>query len=78
MPELSTGIIGELILEEIDEWHSGVCTITHKDDKIKVYGENEHFVGEVDLSQYKIRGDVDLVLVKSKVEELVRTEMNEL
>jgi hypothetical protein len=36
------GIIGELMLEEVEYWGVGVCKIVSNGDGVSVLGENDH------------------------------------
>ena len=52
--KIDSSLIGELILGEIEEWWVGVCRVTYDDEseEIKVYGENDHLVGEVSTDHW--------------------------
>ena len=41
-------IVGDLLIEELDSWHLGICEVVKDDDDdLLVYGENGHLVKRV-------------------------------
>lgn len=57
-PKLDGSIVGELLLEELPEWWLGICRVeaqvNNNDDwEVVVYGENNHVIERVDITDYK-------------------------
>ena len=79
MEKVSPDIIGELLLEELRFWITGVCEIKSKGDKIVVYGEGGHIAGRVTTGD-KLTDDgaVDLDEVSQIVNEIIETEHEQL
>jgi len=79
MEKVSPDIIGELLLEELRLWITGVCEIKSKGDKIVVYGENGHVVGRVTTGDKLTDGGVvELDEVSQIVNEIIETEHEQL
>ena len=41
-------IVGDLLIEELDSWHLGICEVVKDDDDLLVCGENGQVVERVD------------------------------
>lgn len=79
MEKVSPDIIGELLLEELRFWITGVCEIKSKGDKIVVYGEGGHVVGRVTTGdKLSDDGAVDLDEVSRIVNKIIETEHEQL
>ena len=47
-PDIGPGVVGDLLIEELDSWHLGICEVVKDDDDLLVYGENGHLVERID------------------------------
>ena len=47
-PDVGAGVVGDLLIGELDSWHVGICEVKKDDDDLLVYGENGHVVDRVD------------------------------
>ena len=45
--------MGDLLIDELDSWHVGICKIEKDDDDLLVYGENGHLVKRVNTDVWK-------------------------
>jgi len=45
---VNSAIVGDLLIDELDSWHVGICEVKKDDDDLLVYGENGHAVERVD------------------------------
>jgi hypothetical protein len=45
---VNSAIVGDLLINELDSWHVGICEVVKDDDDLLVYGENGHVVDRVD------------------------------
>ena len=45
---VNSAIVGDLLINELDSWHVGICEVKKDDDDLLVYGENGHVVDRVD------------------------------
>ena len=46
-PDVGPGVVGDLLIDELDSWHVGICKIEKDDEDLLVYGENGHLVKRV-------------------------------
>ena len=46
-PDVGPGVVGDLLIDELDSWHVGICEVKKDDDDLLVYGENGHLVKRV-------------------------------
>ena len=47
-PRVSAGIVGDLLIGELDSWHLGICKIEKDGEDLLVCGENGQVVERVD------------------------------
>ena len=49
-PDVGPGVVGDLLIGELDSWHVGICEVKTRDtdDRLTILGENRHVVGRVD------------------------------
>jgi len=49
-PDVGPGVVGDLLIGELDSWHVGICEVKTRDtdDQLTILGENRHVVGRVD------------------------------
>jgi len=52
-PDVGPGVVGDLLIDELDSWHVGICKIEKDDDDLLVYGENGHVVERVNTDVWK-------------------------
>ena len=52
-PDVGSGVVGDLLIGELDSWHVGICKIEKDDDDLLVYGENGHVVERVNTDVWK-------------------------
>jgi len=47
---VSAGIVGDLLTDELDSWHLGICEVKTLDteDELVILGQNRHVVGRID------------------------------
>ena len=45
---VNSAIVGDLLIDELDSWHVGICEVKKDDDDLLVYGENGRAVERVD------------------------------
>ena len=38
-PDIGPGVVGDLLIDELDSWHVGICEVKKDDDDLLVYGE---------------------------------------
>lgn len=83
--KVSSGIIGELLLDEIPYWDVGVCTVKATDHgNIEVRGENDHQVAIVSTDCYTespLPGEdqtKDLPTIAKRVNDVIEDEHNAL
>ena len=51
--DVGPGVVGDLLIGELDSWHVGICEVVKDDDDLLVYGENGHVVGRVNTDVWK-------------------------
>ena len=47
-PDVGPGVVGELLIGELDSWHVGICKIEKDDDDLLVCGEDGRVVERID------------------------------
>jgi len=47
-PRVSAGIVGDLLTDELDSWHLGICVVRKDGDDLLVCGETGQVVDRVD------------------------------
>ena len=49
-PCIDPGIVGDLLIGDLDSWYVGFCEVKTRDtdDQLTILGENRHVVGRVD------------------------------
>ena len=47
-PDVGPGVVGDLLIDELDSWHVGICKIEKDDDDLLVCGEDGQVVERVD------------------------------
>ena len=52
-PDVGPGVVGDLLIGDLDSWHVGICEVVKDDDDLLVYGENGHVVGRVNTDVWK-------------------------
>ena len=52
-PDIGPGVVGDLLIDELDSWHVGICEVVKDDDDLLVYGENGHVVERIDTDVWK-------------------------
>ena len=52
--DVGPGVVGDLLIGELDSWHVGICEVKTGDtDDLLVYGENDHLVERIDTDVWK-------------------------
>ena len=52
-PDVGPGVVGDLLIGELDSWNVGICEVKKDDDDLLVYGENGHVVERIDTDVWK-------------------------
>ena len=47
-PNVGFGVVGDLLIGELDSWHVGICKIEKDGEDLLVRGENSHLIKRVD------------------------------
>ena len=49
-PDVGAGVVGDLLIGELDNWYVGICEVRTLDTEgeLVILGENNHVVGRVD------------------------------
>jgi len=82
-PNVGPGVVGDLLIGELDSWHVGICKIEKDDDDLLVYGENSHLIKRVDtdvwttsaLSDTEVK---DLDKIAGMIDSAIASEEDEL
>ena len=82
-PCVSAGIVGDLLTDELDSWHLGICEVKKDDDDLLVCGENGHAVERIDTDVWKTAAlsdtEVkDLAKIADKINNAIAAEYDEL
>jgi len=51
--DVGPGVVGDLLIGELDSWHVGICKIEKDGEDLLVCGENGHLVKRVDTDVWK-------------------------
>ena len=62
--DVGPGVVGDLLIGELDSWHVGICKIEKDDDDLLVCGENGHLVKRVDTDVWTTSTLFDGIEVK--------------
>ena len=52
-PCVGPSIVGDLLIDELDSWHLGICEVKKDGGDLLVYGENGHLLKRVDTDVWK-------------------------
>ena len=82
-PDVGPGVVGDLLIGELDSWHVGICKIEKDDDDLLVSGESGHPVERVDtdvwttsvLSDTEVK---DLAKIADTINSAIASEEDEL
>jgi hypothetical protein len=82
-PDVGPGVVGDLLIGELDNWYVGICEVVKDDDQLIVLGENRHVVGRIDtdvwtnsvLSDTEVK---DLDKIADAVNSAITAEYDEL
>ena len=82
-PDVGPGVVGDLLIDELDSWHIGICKVEKDDDDLLVYGENDHLIKRVDtdvwmtstLSDTEVK---DLDKIADTINSVIASEEDEL
>ena len=83
-PDVGSGVVGDLLIGELDSWHVGICKIEKDDDDLLVYGENSHLIKRVDTDVWTTSTlfegieAKDLVKIADKINSVIASEEDEL
>ena len=47
-PDVGPGVVGDLLIDELDSWHLGICEVVKDDDNLLVCDEDGQVVERVD------------------------------
>ena len=47
-PDVGPGVVGDLLIDELDSWHVGICEVVKDDDDLLVCDEDGQVVERVD------------------------------
>ena len=82
-PDVGPGVVGDLLIDELDSWHVGICEVREDGDDLLVYGEDGQVVERVDtdvwttspLSDTEV---FDLAKIADKINSAIASEYGEL
>jgi hypothetical protein len=85
-PCVGPGVVGDLLIGELDSWHVGICEVKTRDtdDQLTILGENRHVVGRVDTDVWTtsvLFEDTevkDLDKIADKINNAIASEYDEL
>jgi hypothetical protein len=80
---VNSAIVGDLLIDELDSWHVGICGVKKDDDDLLVYGENGHAVERIDTdvwttSVFEDTEVKDLAKIADKINSAIASECSEL
>ena len=83
IPSVTSGIVGDLLIGELDSWHVGICEVVKDGDDLLVCGENGQVVERVDtdvwttsvLSETEVK---DLAKIADTINSAIASEYGEL
>ena len=81
--DVGPGVVGDLLIGELDSWHVGICEVKKDDDDLLVYGENGHLVKRVNTDVWKTStlSDTevkDLDKIAGMIDSAIASEYDEL
>ena len=81
--DVGPGVVGDLLIDELDSWHVGICKIEKDDDDLLVCGENGHLVERIDTDVWKTAAlsdtEVkDLDKIAGMIDSAIASEYDEL
>ena len=84
-PDVGPGVVGDLLIGELDNWYVGICEVKTRDtdDQLTILGENRHVVGRIDtdvwttstLSDTEVK---DLDKIAGMIDSAIASEEDEL
>ena len=82
-PDVGPGVVGGLLIGELDSWNVGICEVKKDDDDLLVYGENGHVVERIDTDVWKTAAlsdtEVkDLDKIAGMIDSAIASEYDEL
>jgi len=83
-PCVSVGIVGDLLIGEIDSWHLGICVVGKDGDDLLVRDENGQVVDRVDTdvwttaTLFENTEVKDLAKIADKINSAIASECGEL
>ena len=82
-PDVGPGVVGDLLIGELDSWHVGICKIEKDDDGLLFYGENDRVVGRIntDVWTTSVLSDTevkDLDKIANMINSAIASEEDEL
>ena len=82
-PDVGPGVVGDLLIGELDSWHVGICVVEKDDEDLLVYGENGHLVKRVNTDVWKTStlSDTevkDLDKIAGMIDSAIASEYDEL
>ena len=82
-PDVGPGVVGDLLIGELDSWHVGICEVVKDDDDLLVCGENGHLVKRVntDVWTTSVLSDTDvkdLDKIAGMINSAIESEYDEL
>ena len=57
--DVGPGVVGDLLIGELDSWHVGICEVEKDGDQLLVCGENGHVVERVETDVWTTSGFYD-------------------
>ena len=81
--DVGPGFVGDLLIDELDSWHVGICEVVKDDDDLLVYGENDRVVGRIntDVWTTSVLSDTevkDLDKIANMINSAIASEEDEL
>ena len=81
--DVGPGVVGDLLIGELDSWNVGICEVKKDDDDLLVYGENGHLVKRVNTDVWKTAAlsdtEVkDLAKIAGMIDSAIASEYDEL
>ena len=83
-PDVGSGVVGDLLIDELDSWHVGICEVKKDDDDLLVYGENDHLIKRVDTdvwmtaTHFENTEVKDLARIADTINNAIASEYSEL
>ena len=82
-PDVGPGVVGDLLIGELDSWHVGICEVVKDDDDLLVCGEDGRVVERIDtdvwttsvLSDTEVK---DLDKIANMINSAIASEEDEL